>query len=176
MDRSSVDQGRTAEPNPFDRARPSAVPANPPLVAKCCSADHPNDPDAESCWVCDERFDGAATLVERVPGTLARLLFEDGTAVAVADDLMIGRSPISEGLRATLTVNGRQVSRQHVVLEIRGWRLYAKDWGSTNGTFLTRRGERGRRRIPTEDGVPLRIGDSIHFGSRQALVARPTAR
>ncbi len=107
---------------------------------------------------------------------MARLLFEDGTAVEVADDLMIGRSPVSEGLRATLTVNGRQVSRQHLVLEIRGWRLYARDWGSTNGSFLTRRGERGRRRISTEDGVPLRIGDSIHFGSRQALVARPTAR
>jgi pSer/pThr/pTyr-binding forkhead associated (FHA) protein len=176
MDHSTVDQQASATPAPDAPARPSAVPASPPLAAKCCAADHPNDPDAESCWICGNPFHGAATLVERTPGTLARLLFEDGTAVEVADDLMIGRSPVSEGLRATLTVNGRQVSRQHLVLEIRGWRLYARDWGSTNGSFLTRRGERGRRRIPTEDGVPLRIGDSIHFGSRQALVARPTAR
>ena len=170
-----MDQWASATPATDGPARPSAVPTNQPLAAKCCSADHPNDPEAESCWVCDDLFRGAATLVERIPGTLARLLFEDGTAVEVADDLMIGRSPVSEGLRATLTVNGRQVSRQHLVLEIRGWRLYARDCGSTNGSFLTRRGERGRRRIPTEDGVPLRIGDSIHFGSRQALVARPTA-
>ncbi|MEM9653302.1 MAG: FHA domain-containing protein [Actinomycetota bacterium] len=146
-----------------------------PQPAKCCPADHPNDPDADRCWICGDPFDPAAALITRVPGAVARLLFEDGTAVEVADDLMIGRCPSADDRRATLTVSGRQVSRQHLVLEIRGWRLYATDWGSTNGTFITRRGARGRRRVPADDAVPLRIGDSLHFGSRQALLARPTA-
>lgn len=174
MESQSFDNDHS--PSVADSPMVKSVPGAAPLTAKCCRNDHPNDPGAETCWICGDGFDPAARLVDLVPGTLAKLLFEDGTAVDVADDLMIGRSPVSEGLRATLTVNGRQISRQHLMVEIRGWRLYVRDCGSTNGTFLTRRGERGRRRVPTEDGVALKIGDSIHFGSRQALLARPTAR
>jgi hypothetical protein len=69
-----------------------------------------------------------------------------------------------------LTVSGRQVSRRHFAIEVRGWRLHIRDLGSTNGTFVTRRGERGRRRIPEDRSIELWVGDTIHFGERQALV------
>ncbi len=95
---------------------------------------------------------------------------EDGTAVEIADDLMVGRHPVGDHSLDTLTVTGRQVSRRHLMLEVRGWDLYVLDCESTNGTFLTRRGTRGRRRVPSDEGLGVRIGDSIHFGSRQALV------
>ena len=152
-----------------------AVSGPAPLPAKLCRAGHPNDPRAKVCWTCDQELDPAAAVVTRVPGVLARLVLEDGTAIGLADDLMIGRSPVGEGRRATLTISGPQVSRRHLILEIDGWRIYVKDCGSTNGTFLSRRGERGRRRVPTGHHVPLRMGETIHFGSRQALVARSTA-
>ncbi|MEM7324011.1 MAG: hypothetical protein AAF531_13060, partial [Actinomycetota bacterium] len=42
-----------------------------PLPAKCCPADHPNDPDADRCWICGDPFDPAAALITRVPGALA---------------------------------------------------------------------------------------------------------
>lgn len=152
----------------------ATVPAGPTVPAKVCRAGHPNDPDADRCWICHDRFDPAAQLVHRSPGVLARLLFEDGTAVAVADDILIGRCPPADGALATVAITGPQVSRRHLMVRIQGWRLYVSDCESTNGTFLTRPGDRGRRRIPAGGGVALRIGDLLHFGSRQARVARPT--
>ncbi|MGI9599118.1 MAG: FHA domain-containing protein [Acidimicrobiales bacterium] len=161
---------------PPDRARSgaelAAVAAPAPIATKLCPDNHPNDPDAEECRICDRRFEGGTEVVALEPRSVARLLLEDGSAVDVADSLMIGRSPIgSEGVD-TLTVTGRQVSRRHLLLEARGWQLYVMDCDSTNGTFLTRRGEKGRRRVPVDEAIPVRIGDSIHFGSRQALVVQ----
>ncbi len=70
----------------------------------------------------------------------------------------------------TLSVTGPQVSRRHLMLDVQGWQLLIRDAGSTNGTFLSRPGERGRQRVPAGRAAPVHIGDSIHFGSRRALV------
>lgn len=121
---------------------------------------------------CQFQFTGAAEVISMPPQIVAKLLLEDGTAVDLADDLLIGRSPLGDGATDTLTVAGRQVSRRHLLLETDGWQLCVKDCDSTNGTFLSRRGERGRRRVPSDESIVIRIGDSIHFGSRQALVVR----
>lgn len=174
---------------PADRrppARPLAlrpVPQPDAIPAKRCPVGHPNDPEAVDCRLCDRRLDPAAGVVDLVPRTLARLLLEDGTAVEVVESLAVGRCPEPEGTGGdgdrhrdggeSLTVSGRRVSRIHFGIEVRGWRLLIRDRGSTNGTFLVRRSERGRRRVPEDRPVPLRIGDTIHFGGRQALVADP---
>jgi hypothetical protein len=177
------------------RLRPLALrPVPPPeaVPAKRCPAGHPNDVEATACRLCETALDPAAAVVDVRPEPLARLLLEDGTAIDLVADLVIGRCPggpgstdgfdqpgdgtvRSSGAHDTLTVSGRQVSRCHLVVEPRGWRLLVRDTASTNGTFVTRRGERGRRRVPEERAVTLRIGDTIHFGTRQALVvaARP---
>lgn len=143
-----------------------------PLPTKLCPDGHPNNPDGETCMDCQFRFAGAAEVTTMAPRPVARLLLEDGTAVDVVDDLLIGRSPIDNYALDTLTIAGRQVSRRHLLLKTVGWQLRIQDCDSTNGTFLSRRGERGRRRVSSECSVPVRIGDSIHFGSRQALVVR----
>ena len=153
-----------------------AVGGPAPIPTKRCPAGHPNNPDGDRCRVCDQPFHGAAEVVAVAPVALARLLLEDGTAIDVVTDLAIGRSPHGGGAADTLTVTGPQVSRRHLLLEARGWQLTVRDCGSTNGTFLTRRGERGRRRVPEDQAIPIRIGDALHFGSRQALVVQPPAR
>jgi hypothetical protein len=182
------------------------VPSLSAIPSKICSGGHPNDPDAPSCRLCQEDL-GVAALVQDVPPEpLGRLLLEDGSGVALVDDLVVGRHPepadpgpgpgpglgLSAALHAVappsapqpsgpdrvgaevdgepLTVSGRQVSRRHFAIEVRGWRLHIRDLGSTNGTFVTRRGERGRRRIPEDQSIELWVGDTIHFGERQALV------
>ncbi len=162
---------------PTDHAPPAELRpvADPePVATKFCAHHHPNNPDSSTCRICDEAFVGAAHIVAARPGAVARLLLEDGSAIDVADDLLIGRSPGGGGPSATLTVAGRQVSRRHLVIEARGWQLYVRDCDSTNGTFLARPDERGRRRVPADRAVPVRCGDIIHFGSRQARVV-PTA-
>ncbi len=164
-------------PEPGRSERPSLriVPPPMPLPTKLCVESHPNDPASSHCRICDRPFSPAAEVVEAAPSVAARLLLEDGSAIDVADRLLIGRSPIDDGRTDTLTVSGRQVSRRHALIETKGWRLHIRDLDSTNGTFLTRRGERGRRRVPSDGSIPVDIGDSIHFGSRQALVVQPGA-
>lgn len=144
----------------------------PPLPTKLCPAGHPSNPDSERCMDCNHPFDEATEIISREPGPVARLLLEDGTGVDLVNDLLIGRSPMDSDGGDTLTVTGRQVSRKHLQLSIDGWMLRIQDCDSTNGTFLSRRGERGRRRVGSDAATPVRIGDSIHFGSRQALVVR----
>ncbi len=142
----------------------------PRIPAKLCPTGHPNDPDGSHCRICERRFDAAAEIIEMPPAPLARLVFEDGSAVEVVGRLTVGRSPLSTSGGDTLTVTGRQVSRRHLTVEAAGWRLTVQDCDSTNGTFIARTGERGRRRVPPHEPVPLRLGDTLHFGSRQALV------
>lgn len=147
-----------------------AVPHPAPVATKLCVEGHPNNAYGRSCRICGRRFRGASEILAMTPISVGRLLMEDGSAVHVVEALVIGRHPVGDHRMDTLTVTGRQVSRRHLLLEVRGWDLYVTDCDSTNGTFLTRRGERGRRRVSPDGAMAVRIGDSIHFGSRQALV------
>lgn len=173
--RSSVGGAMDTEsaPDPGDE-QPAlrAVTPPAPLPTKLCPNGHPSNPNSGSCMDCQHEFQGAAEIINMAQRPVAKLLLEDGTAVDIADDLVIGRSPIGDDLLDTLTVTGRQVSRRHLLLKTKGWELQVQDCDSTNGTFVSRRGERGRRRVTTDDPMPIRIGDSLHFGSRQALVVR----
>ncbi|MEM7272987.1 MAG: FHA domain-containing protein [Actinomycetota bacterium] len=146
----------------------------PAMPAKVCDHGHPNDPDAEVCWICTAPFAGAVLVERRSPHPVARLLLEDGTAVDLATDLVIGRSPRDDADGAdTLTVTDPKVSRHHLRLETAGWRPWVRDCDSTNGTFLSRPGERGRRRVGLAEPSPLHLGDTIHFGSRRARIVGP---
>ncbi len=168
--------GGPSEPASRPRSRPLAlrpVPALHGIPAKRCPDGHPNDPEATECRLCERPIDVAASVVDLRPGPLGRLLLEDGTATALVADLAVGRCPPDDSGNETLVVAGRQISRVHFAVEVRGWRLGIRDRGSTNGTFITRRGERGRRRVPEDRSVPMAIGDAIHFGARQALIVRP---
>lgn len=158
---------------PRERPLLRAVPGPAPVPTKLCPDSHANNPAEAVCRICAKPFQAAAEVVSMAPSVVARLILEDGSTVAVADRLVIGRSPDRGDKTDTLTVPGRQVSRRHAVVDTRGWQLRIKDLDSTNGTYLTRRGERGRRRVPADSAIPVRIGDSIHFGSRQALVVQP---
>lgn len=148
----------------------SAVPSAESIATKCCADGHPNNPDVSVCRICGVAFRPTTQIVQMTPGAIFRLIFEDGTAIEIADDIIVGRSPVNDEVIDTLTVDDPQVSRQHFVLEARGWQLAIKDCKSMNGTFLSRRGKRGRVRVSTETGIPVQAGDTVHFGSRQALI------
>ena len=180
--RTTVSAGDEASANGPAPDRPSAMLRQVPdllrIPTKLCPEGHPNDPGSEACRICERGFDAATELIDMAPVALARLIFEDGTAVDLAGELTIGRCPLDVNpmlIGDTLTVSGSQVSRQHLVVRARGWRLTVQDLDSTNGTYLARAGKRGRRRVGVEEATALRVGDTLHFGGRQALVmdARP---
>ena len=157
---------------PLDIAPPALrVVTDPtPIATKFCPKHHPNNPETERCTVCQVDLRAVSTVVDMTPHPVARLLLEDGSAIDLVGTILIGRSPDHEAGSDTLTVTGRQVSRVHFVLDVSGWQLQIRDADSTNGTFVVRQGERGRRRVPTDSSLAVQVGDTIQFGSRQALV------
>ncbi len=148
----------------------TAVPSIESIATKCCGDGHPNNPDVRVCRICGVTFRPTTKIVQMTPGAIFRLIFEDGTAIEIADDIVVGRSPIDDNVVDTLTVDDPQVSRQHFVLEALGWQLSIRDCGSMNGTYLSRRGKRGRVRVSPDMAIPVQAGDTVHFGSRQALI------
>jgi pSer/pThr/pTyr-binding forkhead associated (FHA) protein len=90
-----------------------------------------------------------------------------------ADGLRVGRSADSGPLAARITeTDYHNVSRQHAVLWRDGQRLYLRDVGSTNGTFVN------DRRLPDHTPHELQVGDMVRFAASLSVtvVAAPADR
>jgi pSer/pThr/pTyr-binding forkhead associated (FHA) protein len=87
------------------------------------------------------------------------------------DGLRVGRSADSGPLAARITeTDHSNVSRLHAVLWRDGQRLYLRDVGSTNGTFVN------GRRLPDRTPHELQVGDVVRFAaSLSAIVVAATA-
>lgn len=74
-----------------------------------------------------------------------------------------GRHVVGRANDAALTINNRQVSRNHAVLLVTDTSVTLEDWKSANGTFLN---------METVEGQPvtLKTGDTIAFGSVEFTV------
>lgn len=74
---------------------------------------------------------------------------------------------IGRDSECNLTLSSKEVSRHHAQIEGRAGRLWVKDLGSTNGTFVN------RRKI-NRDGpdVPLGDDDILHFGTLEFRITR----
>lgn len=100
------------------------------------------------------------------------LLFDDGVAVELPGDVLIGRRP-DPGVRddptrlhtLTMTDDSQAVSRNHVELRRRDDEVSIVDCGSANGTFVEATpGE--LTRLDAESPHMLRDGERVVFGKR----------
>ncbi len=101
---------------------------------------------------------------------LAVLTWDDGSRTAVYERTVCGRNPVREPGAVALALRDETLSLSKTHFEVGGdprapWII---DRFSTNGTMITRDGER----IPVVAGVPtsLRPGDRLEFGDRAAVV------
>lgn len=102
-------------------------------------------------------------------GPLA-LRFPWGTVEVGPDGLRVGRSAGTGPLADRITeTDYHNVSRQHAVLWRDGRRLYLRDVGSTNGTFVN------DRRLPDHTPHELQVGDVLRFAANlsASVVAAP---
>lgn len=91
--------------------------------------------------------------VKAMTGTISGKMFlVDGTKI-------IGRDPSCD-----IIISGAHVSRRHAELSMRGGKLWVKDLGSSNGTFVN-----GKR---TEE-VQLRNGDEVKFDAMTFKIVGP---
>jgi EAL domain-containing protein (putative c-di-GMP-specific phosphodiesterase class I) len=69
---------------------------------------------------------------------------------------------VGRALNLPLTINSANLSRLHAEIEIEDGRLFVRDLGSTNGTFVNQK----RIAKPT----PINEGDIVHFGTSEFRV------
>jgi EAL domain-containing protein (putative c-di-GMP-specific phosphodiesterase class I) len=105
---------------------------------------------------CAQRSTQPATwlLCECLPADVA-----PRTIALRAFPFVVGRLP-----ECDLCIPTANVSKQHAEIVLEGGRLYVRDLGSTNGTFVNRRRVNGRE--------PLHDGDLLYFASEAFRVQR----
>lgn len=161
-------------PGPGSDAARSADEANWVLGIRC-PLDHHNHPEAGYCSQCGRKMGINATAVfkqgPRPP--LGLFLLDDGGAIPVATDLLIGRdapshADVAAGTRqgVLLTDASNVVSRHHLAITLRDWDVYVADLGSANGTIFVS-GDTGQASplVPHQE-VQMKASDRLQIGPR----------
>jgi hypothetical protein len=143
------------------------------LIGLSCRDGHLNDPDVPFCGLCGISMMQATGMpvVDRRP-VLGVLVFDDGTAVPLDRDCVLGRAPeqdraVVAGLAAALRLDDAWLSPVHARVLLDGWSVAIADAGSVTGTFLCDPGQESWTVLPPGPPVPLRPGARVAVGQRQ---------
>ncbi|HEU5023538.1 MAG TPA: FHA domain-containing protein, partial [Spirillospora sp.] len=160
------------EPVSLIRKHPKRRPGGPQVLGVNCKNEHFNDPRAHYCAVCGismlqltlSPFHGP-----RPP--LGVLLLDDGQAVPLEDDHLIGRRPerapeVAEGRAHPLRMTDAEesISRRHVLVRLEEWRVTVVDLGSANGTAVRAPGAADFVRLPPDTPAELAPGAAVRVG------------
>ena len=162
---------------------PAAVPAaGPPPGDQSnwvrgirCPLDHHNHPEAEYCSQCGRKMgiNATAVFVKGPRPPLGLFLLDDGGAIPIATDLLIGRDATThDDVRAgrrqavLLTDPSNVVSRHHLAITLHDWTVTVADLGSANGTLIVS-GQTGQSvpLVPNR-AVSMSSGDRLQIGPR----------
>jgi hypothetical protein len=140
-----------------------------------CPLDHHNHPDAGYCSQCGRKMgiNATAVLVKGPRPPLGLFLLDDGGAIPIATNLLIGRDATTHpdvvaGSRQAvlLTDDSNVVSRHHLAITLEDWTITVADLGSANGTLWID----GRTGVPQplqpNVPIPMDSGDRLQIGPR----------
>lgn len=143
-----------------------------------CPREHHNDPRAAYCAQCGLKLGPHRTL-RPVPGPrpqLGVLILDDGTTIAVDEDLVLGREPEDRpaasrpGGRAVAVRDPSQtVSRLHAHIVLEDWDVHVSDLGSANGTFVRLPSSDGWVEVAGGDRIRVTSGTTIRLGDRELV-------
>ena len=140
-----------------------------------CPLDHHNHPDAGYCSQCGRKMgiNATAVLVKGPRPPLGLFLLDDGGAIPVATNLLIGRDATTHpdvvaGSRQAvlLTDASNVVSRHHLAITLEEWTITVADLGSANGTMLIDARTGATQQLQTNVPVPMDAGDRLQIGPR----------
>ncbi|MGE9364180.1 hypothetical protein [Isoptericola nanjingensis] len=154
---------------------PGPQPGRPMILARLCTAGHPNPPQRDDCATCGQSLVGDARQVPRP--ALGVMGVSGGPRVTLDRPVVVGRRPRSpratgDDLPRLVTVPSPQqdISRSHVEVRLEGWHVLVSDMSTTNGTTLLRSGQPPLRLHPGEpvlvvsrDVVDLGDGVTLTF-------------
>ena len=140
-----------------------------------CPLDHHNHPDAGYCSQCGRKMgiNATAIFVKGPRPPLGLFLLDDGGAIPIATDLLIGRDATTHqdvvaGTRQAvlLTDASNVVSRHHLAITLHEWTVTVADLGSANGTILINAKTGSAQPLVPHQVAPMEAGDRLQIGPR----------
>lgn len=165
-------------PQSWGAAAP-AGPATPPtggveVLGRLCGKGHANPPQQSNCSACGGPLSGEPRDVPRP--SLGRVRLSSGEVIELDRALVIGRKPSVSRVQGSdmprlvsLSNASREVSGSHVEVGLEGWHVMLRDLKSTNGTVLTREGQKPRR-LEQGEVAMLVAGDVVQLGGGVSLL------
>ncbi|MEQ4717118.1 FHA domain-containing protein [Nonomuraea sp. B19D2] len=187
-------------PDHFDQAAPPVLgtpdhfdaPATPPqeqqdhgdrplVYGVDCKNDHFNDPRSPYCAVCGIALVQRTLVPYKGPRpSLGVLILDDGTALPLESDYLLGRDPerapeVAGGSArpAKVTSPDGSVSRRHLRVALDGWDVNLVDLGSVNGTQIQPPGDPNFYDIPPNEPVTIAPGTTVRVGVSRTLRFEP---
>ncbi|WP_188194032.1 FHA domain-containing protein [Nonomuraea sp. SYSU D8015] len=171
------------QPEPFDHQAPPQEQQQPdhgdrPLVYGVdCKNDHFNDPRVPYCAVCGIALVQRTLVPYKGPRpSLGVLILDDGTALPLETDYLLGRDPerapeVAGGSArpAKVTSPDGSVSRRHLRVALDGWDVNLVDLGSVNGTQIQPPGDPNFYDIPPNEPVTIAPGTTVRVGVSRTL-------
>ncbi|MFC5828567.1 FHA domain-containing protein [Nonomuraea insulae] len=153
-------------------------PSDRPLVYGVdCKNDHFNDPRVPYCAVCGIALVQRTLVPYKGPRpSLGVLILDDGTALPLESDYLLGRDPerapeVAGGTArpAKVTSPDGSVSRRHLRVALDGWDVNLVDLGSVNGTQIQPPGDPNFYDIPPNEPVTIAAGTTVRVGVSRTL-------
>ncbi|MCK2216428.1 FHA domain-containing protein [Actinomadura sp. ATCC 31491] len=175
------------QPDPFDHPGQQQPPpqqeqqqeqGDRPLVYGVdCKNDHFNDPRVPYCAVCGIALVQRTLVPYKGPRpSLGVLILDDGTALPLETDYLLGRDPerapeVAGGTArpAKVTSPDGSVSRRHLRVALDGWDVNLVDLGSVNGTQIQPPGDPNFYDIPPNEPVTIAPGTTVRVGVSRTL-------
>ncbi|SDK66221.1 FHA domain-containing protein [Nonomuraea jiangxiensis] len=142
-----------------------------------CKNDHFNDPRSPYCAVCGIALVHRTLVPYKGPRpSLGVLILDDGTALPLESDYLLGRDPerapeVAGGSArpAKVTSPDGSVSRRHLRVALDGWDVNLVDLGSVNGTQIQPPGDPNFYDIPPNEPVTIAPGTTVRVGVSRTL-------
>ncbi|WP_043627939.1 FHA domain-containing protein [Nonomuraea candida] len=142
-----------------------------------CKNDHFNDPRVPYCAVCGIALVQRTLVPYKGPRpSLGVLVLDDGTALPLESDYLLGRDPerapeVAGGTArpAKVTSPDGSVSRRHLRVALDGWDVNLVDLGSVNGTQIQPPGDPNFYDIPPNEPVTIAPGTTVRVGVSRTL-------
>jgi hypothetical protein len=142
-----------------------------------CKNDHFNDPRVPYCAVCGIALVQRTLVPYKGPRpSLGVLILDDGTALPLETDYLLGRDPerapeVAGGSArpAKVTSPDGSVSRRHLRVALDGWDVNLVDLGSVNGTQIQPPGDPNFYDIPPNEPVTIAPGTTVRVGVSRTL-------
>lgn len=176
-------QGGTGPDHPFPsppeqrEAPPEHGDDRPGVFGVDCKNDHFNDPRAPYCAVCGiELVQRTAVPYKGPRPSLGVLVLDDGMALPLESDYLLGRDPdrapeVAGGTArpAKVTSPDGSVSRRHLRVALDGWDVNLVDLGSVNGTQIQPPGDPNFYDIPPNEAVTIAPGTTVRIGVSRTM-------